>query len=36
VIPGEEAVAWRDPGRPAAALEGVEETMKRLRAQGYL
>ena len=34
--PLERAVAWRDQGRPAAALEGVEETMRRLRAQGYL
>jgi hypothetical protein len=34
--PAQGAVTWRDPGRPAAALEGVEETMRRLRAQGYL
>jgi hypothetical protein len=36
VVPDAEAVSWRDPGRPPAALEGVEETMRRLRAQGYL
>ena len=30
------AVTWSDPGRPAAALAGVEETLRRLRAQGYL
>jgi hypothetical protein len=36
IVPDQEAVAWRDLGRPPAALEGVEETMKRLRAQGYL
>jgi hypothetical protein len=36
VIPDEGAVAWRDRGRPPAALEGVEQTMRRLRAQGYL
>jgi hypothetical protein len=36
VVPDQEAVSWRDTGRPAATLEGVEETMKRLRAQGYL
>jgi hypothetical protein len=34
--PASRAVAWRDPGRPPAALAGVEETMRRLRAQGYL
>jgi hypothetical protein len=36
VIPDEGAVSWRDRGRPPAALEGVEQTMRRLRAQGYL
>ena len=34
--PSSRAVAWRDPGRPPAALAGVEETMRRLKAQGYL
>jgi hypothetical protein len=30
------AIAWQDRGRPAAQLAGVEETLRRLRAQGYL
>jgi arylsulfatase len=30
------AIAWQDGGRPAGRLEGVEETLRRLRAQGYL
>jgi hypothetical protein len=34
--PSGRVVTWRDPGRPPATLAGVEETMRRLKAQGYL
>lgn len=32
----EGASAWLDPGRPAAALRGQEETLRRLEALGYI
>jgi hypothetical protein len=35
ILPGR-AVTWSDAGRPPKALAGVEETLRRLRAQGYL
>ncbi len=35
-LPERGAIAWHDPGRPAAELQGIDETLDRLRALGYI